>query len=247
MKQFSVTTAAGKRMIGKALAANPEIQAVLEQGTLVIIAGTTNGYVAEEILNALGQGEGFSREGFRRGVTVAPGNKVGKYDFPGDVVIVDGKWRQGKTILDVADDLKEGDIVLKGANAFDPYGQPAVQIGHPSGGTIMAAIPTVIGRRVRLIVPVGLEKRVMEDVSDLALHVNAPGSSGPRLYPMPGEIFTEIDAITQLTGAEVHLVASGGICGAEGSYWFGIAGTEEEVEAASELIHSVAKEPPCVV
>jgi len=247
MKQFTVTTAAGKRLIGKALAASPEIQAVLAKGTLVIIAGTTNGYVAEEILAALGQGEGFTREGFRRGVTVAPGNKAGTFDFPGDVVIVDGEWQRGKTILDVADDLKEGDIVLKGANAFDPYGNPAVQIGHHSGGTILAAVPAVIGRRVRLVVPVGLEKRVMEDINDLALLVNAPGGSGPRLYPMPGEIFTEIDAITSLTGAEVHLVAAGGICGAEGSYWFGITGTEEEVEAAGELIRSVAKEPPCVV
>ena len=41
--------------------------------TLVIIAGTTNGYVAEEILASLGQGEGFTRKGFRRGTTVAPG------------------------------------------------------------------------------------------------------------------------------------------------------------------------------
>jgi hypothetical protein len=247
MKQFAVTTAAGKRLIGKGLAASPEIQEVLEKGTLVIIAGTTNGYVAEEILGALGQGEGFSRQGFRRGVTVAPGTKAGQYEFPGDVVIVDGAWQRGKTVVDVADDLQEGDIVLKGANAFDPYGQPAVQIGDRRGGTILAAVPAVIGRRVRLIVPVGLEKRVLEDVNDLAQQVNAPGSSGPRLYPMPGQIFTEIDAIQLLTGADAHLVAAGGICGAEGSYWFGITGTEEEVAAAGELIRSVAKEPPCVV
>jgi len=76
MRQFTVTTAMGKRLIGKGMAQHPDIEAVLEKGTLVIIAGTTNGYVAEEILTSLGQAEGFSREGFRRGMTVAPGAKA---------------------------------------------------------------------------------------------------------------------------------------------------------------------------
>jgi hypothetical protein len=247
MKQFCVTTAMGKRLIGRAMAAHPDIQAVLQKGTLVIIAGTTNGYVAEEILRSLGQAEGFSRLGFRRGVTVAPGAKAAQADLAGDVVIRNGQWLKGQTILDVADDLQEGDIVLKGANAFDPHGQAAVQIGHPKGGTILAALPAVIGRRVRLIVPVGLEKRVFEDVNVLAQRCNAPGSEGPRLLPMPGEIFTEIHAIRLLTGAEACLLAAGGIYGAEGSAWLGISGSEAQVQAAAGLIRSLAGEPPCQV
>jgi hypothetical protein len=203
--------------------------------------------VAEEILAKLGQGDAFSRLGFRRGLTVAPGAKAAQAEFPGDVIIVDGVWKVGLTVQDVADDLKAGDVVLKGANAFDPYGQGAVQIGHPQGGTIMAVLPAVIGRRVRLIVPVGLEKRVFDDVNALAALVNAPGNKGPRLLPMPGEIFSEIDAIGLLTGAHVALLAAGGIYGAEGSSWLGIDGSEEEIEAAAELISSVSGEVPCRV
>jgi hypothetical protein len=247
MKQYCVTTAMGKRLIAKALAVHPDIKRVLEKGTLVIIAGTTNGYVAEEILASLGQAEGFSRAGFRRGVTVAPGAKTAQVDFPGDVVITDGHWQQGKTIVDVAGDLQEGDVVLKGANAFDADGHPAVQIGHPQGGTIMAAMAAVIGRRVRLIIPVGLEKRVLEPVNDLAERCNALGATGPRLFPVPGEILTELDAIEHLTGAEASLIAGGGIYGAEGAYWLGISGTEEQVQMATALIKSVADEPPCEV
>jgi hypothetical protein len=245
VKQFVVTTAMGKRLIGKGMAARPDIQAVLERGTLVIIAGTTNGYVAEEVLGAIGQREGFTRVGFRRGITVAPGAKAAQADFPGDVVIVDGQWQQGKMVVDVADDLREGDIVLKGANAFDSRGQAAVQIGHPKGGTILAAVPAVIGRRVRMIVPVGLEKRVLQDVNVLAERCNAPGGQGPRLYPLPGQVFTELDAIRLLTGAEAILLAAGGVYGAEGASWLGIDGTEAEIEAAAALIRSVAGEPPC--
>jgi hypothetical protein len=247
MKQFCVTPAMGKRLIGKAMAIHPYIKPVLKMGTLVVIAGTTNGYVAEEILKALGQAEGFSRQGFRRGLTVAPGAEVIKADFAGDVVIHNGEWRKGQTIFDVVDDLQAGDIVLKGANAFDRRGQGAVQIGHPKGGTILAALAAVVGRRVRLIVPVGLEKRVFEDVNVLAERCNAPGSEGPRLLPMPGEIFTELDAIRLMTGAEASLVAAGGVYGAEGAAWLGITGSEAQIQAVAELSKSISAEPPCRV
>jgi len=247
MKQFNLTTVMGKRLIAKGMAQHPDVQRVLEKGTLLIVAGTTNGYVAEEILTALGQAEGFSRVGFRRGVTVAQGAKLPKAELAGDVVIVDGQWQPGKTVFDVAESLKAGDVVLKGGNAFDPYGQAAVQIGHPQGGTVMAVVPTVIGRRVKLIVPIGLEKRVFDDIHTLTLRVNDPATDGPRLMPLPGEIFTELDAIQLLTGAEPILIAGGGIFGAEGSGWIGVSGTEEQVAAAAELIKSVSGEPPCEV
>ena len=244
MRQFCVTISMGKRLIGKALAVHPDIQAVLEKGTLVVLAGTTNGYVAEEILASLGQAEGYSREGFRRGMTVAPGGKAIQAELKGDVVVREGEVVQGQTIFDVVDELKTGDVVLKGANAFDPRGQPAVLIGHPQGGTVMALMAAVIGRRVRLIVPVGLEKRVLEDINVLAQRCNAPGAQGPRLFPVPGRAFTEIDAIRLLTGAEACLLAAGGVYGAEGSSWLGISGTEQQIEAARDLIRSVAGEAP---
>jgi hypothetical protein len=236
----------GKRIIGKAMAFHPDIRNVLEKGTLGIIAGTTNGYVAEEILKSLGQDEEFSRLGFRRGMTPAPGAKVARGKFPGDVIIIDGEWQKGKTIYDVADNLKVGDVVLKGANAFDRHAHAAVQIGHPRGGTVFVALTALVGRRVRLIVPVGLEKRVLEDVHILAQRCNAPDAEGPRLLPITGEIFTELDAIKLMTGADSCLIAAGGVYGAEGGYWLGTTGTDEQIQAAADLIKSVADEPPCI-
>ena len=61
MYQFVLTPAAGKRLIAKALALHPAILKALRSHTIVIIAGTTNGYIAEEILLALGQEESFSK------------------------------------------------------------------------------------------------------------------------------------------------------------------------------------------
>jgi hypothetical protein len=105
----------------------------------------------------------------------------------------------------------------------------------------------VIGRRVRLIMPVGLEKRVMGDMDELAAWANAPDATGPRLFVAPGEIFTELDAIQVLTGAEAALLAAGGVYGAEGADWLGVRGTPEQEEAAAELIRSVRDEPPTEV
>jgi hypothetical protein len=252
MNQYILTTAAGKRLIGKGLASHPDILPVLKKGTLVIIAGTTNGYVAEEILASIGQDQGFERRRFFRGITLPPsrpttdtGRLPDESEFPGDVVIVNGAWQKGRTIFDVADELKEGDIILKGANALDvSRKRAAILIGHPRGGTIGTAIQAVVGRRVRLIIPVGLEKRNHGDLDIIAERLNTMPAQGPRLWPVPGLVFTEIDAIAILTGARAELIAAGGVCGAEGAVWLAVSGNDYEVKAAETLIKLVSIEPP---
>jgi len=249
MKQFLITPAAGKRLIGRGMAAHPSIKAVLESGTLAIIAGTTNGYVAEEVLRNIGQADGFNRKLFMRGVVLPPlppGKKrtAARGDFPGDVIIRKGTWDRGKTIFDVVDDLKEGDVILKGANALDPVlKQAAVYIGDGKAGTIGVSLQAAAGRRVRLILPVGLEKRTFSDLTELATRLNVPGVEGPRLLPVPGEVFTELDAVSLLSGATAELVAAGGIGGAEGSVWLAVSGSAEQIEAAEGILKSVGLEP----
>ncbi len=251
MRQYVITPASGKRLIGKGMVAHPAVVAALESGTIVIVGGTTNGYVAEEVLEHIGQAQGFDRKRFFRGITLPPPQpgtegprRPDPGEFPGDVIIINGAWVKGKTLFDVVDDLKEGDVILKGANALDlSRRRCAILVGDPKAGTIGVAVQAVAGRRVQLILPVGLEKRVPGDLDTLAEKINAPGERGARLLPVPGKAFTEIDAVAQLTGAEAELIAGGGVCGAEGSYWLGVSGTDEEVEAANKLLKSVASEP----
>ncbi len=255
MLQFMLTPAAGKRLIGKAMAAHPAIKAATKSGTIAIVAGTTNGYVAEEILASIGQTRRFSRQRFFRGITLPPGYKVtdqgrlaDESGFKGDVIIRDGVLLENKTIEDVAENLKEGDVVIKGANAVDlEHRRVAVLIGNPTGGTIFVSLKAAVGKRVRLIMPVGLEKRVTGDLDELARKVNAPGSQGLRLMPAAGEVFTEIEAIALLTGATAELIAAGGVSGAEGSVWIGVSGTREAEQKADKLLKSLVAEPPFVV
>lgn len=248
MKQFVLTPSMGKRLIGKAMAAHKAVQSALKNGTLVIVAGTTNGYVAEEILTDTGQLGTFTRKGFRRGVVLAPSFDASsiKAEFPGDVVLVKGVWQKGKEIFDVVDNMQAGDVILKGGNALDLHtGQAAVLIGHPMGGTIGAAISALIGRRVTLIAPIGLEKRICGNLYELAADLNSPAAEGPRLMPLPGIVFTELDAIELLTGAKAKLIAGGGICGAEGAVWIAVWGQDGQVKAAADLVKSISNEPPC--
>ncbi|PIE30011.1 hypothetical protein CSA57_05535 [candidate division KSB3 bacterium] len=252
LKQYVLSPAAGKRVIAKALVQHPAIRKVVERGRLVIIAGTTNAYVAEEILNSLGQASDFSRKRFFRGITMPPwagrtdaGQMPDGREFPGDVVILNGKWQRGKTIFDVVDDLQEGDVILKGANAAEiGTHKAAILIGDPKAGTIGAALQAVAGRRVRLIIPVGVEKRVIGDLNDIAQQINLPGAAGPRLFTVTGEVYSELEAIKDLSGAEVELIAGGGVCGAEGCCRFALTGTEEQLIQADTLLLPLAQEVP---
>lgn len=245
-----ITPSAGKRLIAKALLLHPSVKNALKNGTLVIIAGTTNGYVAEEVLKSL-HIPGFSKDHFFRGIILPPSKPVtaegrlqDESKFPGDIVIVKGSWQKGKTIADVVDSLKDGDVIIKGANALNlERKQAAVLIGHPKAGTIGLILPAVGGRRVKLIVAAGLEKRVNTDLYALAQKLNSSNSSGYRLLPVLGEIFSELEAIKELSQADAELISAGGVYGAEGSYLLSVTGTKAQEEAAQKIIDTVANEP----
>lgn len=241
-KQFFITPSAGKQLIAKSFLHIPEIQTALKRRTIVIIAGTTNGFIAEELLKCIGMADGFSRDGFYRGITLPPNFKGEKPTgaFPGDVVIEKGKWIPGKTIFDALDQLDKGDIILKGANALDLVNRKAgVLIGHPRGGTTQPVITAVIGKRAVLYIPVGLEKRVCGDLDTIASVVNSPNATGPRLMPLAGNIITELDAIRIMTGCRAELIAAGGICGAEGGCYIAVSGSEEQLSNAADIIQTI--------
>ncbi len=245
MKQYMLTIPAGKRLIAKAVVSLPQIKDALDNHTIVIISGSTNGYIAEELLSRIGQAEDFSKASFMRGINLGTGKKVtdGNYS-ESDIVIEKGIWQKGKTIFDVASSLGQYDIILKGANAVDPERKLAgIQIGNPALGTSAAILPAVVGRRTELIIPVGLEKRIFGNIGEIAAKLNDPASTGLRMLPVSGTIITELEAIKLLTGVSAELIAAGGIKGAEGCCWIGISGTQEQVDVAGEILRAIADEP----
>lgn len=242
VNRFFLSVAAGKKLIALGLMAQPEVQKAMMENTVVLISGTTNAEIAKLMLAQLGDTEGFDPRGFMRGVSLPAGVKR-SMEFTADVVIKEGKWLKGATIFDVVEDLKPGDIIFKGANAVHlPTREAAVLCGSPVLGTLGASLIPVIGKGVRMIAPVGLEKRVELPILDLVRLCNQEGK-GPRLCASPGEVYTEMEAIWDLYGVDAEILSAGGVGGGEGGIWYAAEGSEEQLAALAAGIREIEKAP----
>ena len=234
--QILITVPMGKRLIARGLLADPAVQEVLHRAKLLIVAGTTNACVAQEVLRAIGSTVELHPGSFRRGVSVAPGARLSGAQTTFDLLIDHGEARTDRTIFDIAPELGPEDMILKGANAlWLPGAEAGTLIGHPQGGTIVPILAAAIGRRVQITVPIGLEKRVDKPILELARIANGADAEGPRLCPLPGRVYTELDAIRTLTGARAELLAAGGALGAEGAVYLTVTGEEDQLERLRTL------------
>lgn len=240
---LSLTVSESKRLIGKGVARADFVRRAMEEGILAVGSGSTNGYVVEEIT-----GERFDKTQFVTGRTLPhgySGPKLG-YTQP-DLVIRRGERLKVKA-SEILPEMGPGDLYVKGVNAINyERRQAAVLIGHPAGGGVGAALGIIVARRIRYLHPVGLEKSVSWDLDEAAARLNADREGrGPTLWVVPGDLFTEIEALRVLAGVEAVPVASGGIGGAEGAVWLALFGDAKALDRAQEVIASVRGEPPFV-
>ncbi|MFO7948554.1 MAG: hypothetical protein R6V19_17255 [Armatimonadota bacterium] len=243
---YTLTVAAGKRLIAKAVAQYGPVKDGMESGTVAVAKGTTNAYVLEELL-----GEKIDKGAYVLGKNLPPNFEDADGIFKGsmdEVVFKNGEIIEGVGVKEAAPDMKAGDVVIKGANALDlDNGCAGLLIGAPTGGTLGGLIGPVYGRGLHMIIPVGLEKQVAGSLRTTAQYWNVDPElrrpKNPGLWIMEGEIITELQAIEILTGAEAMQLAAGGVCGAEGTVWLAVTGTSEQIDAADALIDSVRDEP----
>jgi hypothetical protein len=255
-----LTVAESKRLIGKAVAQMPIVKNALENGMVIIIKGTTNAYVAEEISR-----KKLNHAAFVTG-RVEP--EKGTKNLPPAQPVNHLILEKGKVVdiplPEAVKKLKAGDVVIKGANALDYKNKiAAVNILDPSGGTTGITMPFIVARKAHLVIPVGLEKLVAGDIVDLTLKMREPmeslpapppssgrplslfpGHNLPSMWLLTGEIVTELEAIKILTGATAFQSSAGGISGAEGGVWLVFRGTREQVTKALDLVRSIQGEPP---
>ena len=245
-RQVILTVSESKRLIAKAVAALPEVQKAMKEGTVVVATGTTNGYVLEELWDRK-----IDKRGYRSGLTL-PDNPERRPDpkpekIP-DVVFVNGKVEPKYDRVNAVKDMKKGDVYIKGANVLDYVGGMAgILIGGIDGSTIGNTIGHIIGKQIKLVIPVGLEKLSFEDINDLHKLAAEEDYEGPRMWPVTGTIITEIEAMGILSGVDAYLYSCGGIAGAEGSVRLLIEGADEDVNNALELVKSIKGEPKDLV
>lgn len=238
-----LTVAESKRLIAKGLKKYPPVQEKLKNGYLLITKGTTNTYVAEEFINdTLLAGEYVLGH-----ILPASGStELDRSRERNEIVFKNGEV-QDAPYQEILKEMHEGDIIFKGANILNyKKGQAGVLIGHPTGGTTGNIAPVIEEKKLRLIIPVGLEKETSQDIDLLSGFSKIPQEQvqkkAPYVWSIKGELFTEIEAIKQFADVEAFHMASGGVGGAEGAVTLLIRGSKDEVQKALQLVESVQGE-----
>lgn len=244
--EIVLTVAESKRLIAKGLVQTDYMQQKLDQGVIVVNSGSTNAYLVEELLGAE-----IDKRAYMTGRTT-PAKSTPKWQVErmSDLVLVNGQPDESLDRFSALEKMGEGDIYIKGANALNYAAQTAgITIGHPTGGTIGGAIGSVIAKKLRLVIPIGLEKEIPMDIvkaSELLAEPDARQGAVHSLWPVQGIIFTEIEAFEVLCNVNAIPVAAGGLAGAEGAMRFLLVGSEDEIAQAVALVDEVQGEPAIV-
>ena len=247
---FVLTPPESKRLIGKAVAALEEVKTAKKRSKLLIGHGSTNVYVAQEVLGKKKLAEIFVCEAYLSGV-IQRGTlcTIPSEDKPAILVLNRGVVEPPPlTMSELLKGFDRDSIFIKGANALDPERNAAVMVAHPEGGTIGWAVGTLWAQGIRLIVPVGLEKLVpsvrksVELCGQKALDYSEGLKVG--MIPLTGaKVITELEALKILAGAEAFHVASGGNAGSEGCVTLVAEGRAGIIEKAIKVVRSAKGEP----
>ena len=229
----------GRRLIGRAVAQLPQVQARTRSGHMVIVGGSTSRYVAQSLLGEDPGGAAFSVGWIREGVL---GETPRSGRGPGPVLFEEGVVTRGWP-GHLMEQFGPGDVYVKGANALDPQGHAAVLMGSPTGGSIGVAITILSARGGVLILPVSLQKLIpsVPAVCGLLGQGCVDRVMGLDVGYMPimagtATLVTEVSAFQLLTGVRATLVAAGGVDDCEGALVFHLKGRTKEVEDAWNLL-----------
>ncbi|MCW3133728.1 MAG: hypothetical protein N2V78_05305 [Methanophagales archaeon] len=249
---IALTPSESKRLIAKGVANLEEVQQALKHGTIIIGLGTTNAYVAEEILNGLYNIGAKSKKKIDRGryaagvVTEKGTCVVAKEEREEEVIIKNGEISD-EGIEKAIEGLSAEDVFIKGANALDAAGNVGIFLAHPSGGTIGSALGTVMARGVNFIIPVGIEKTIPFSISEAAKRAGKEKffkSVGKPvgLMPVYGKVITEIEALRILGAEDAFPIGAGGVSKGEGSVVICAEGSADKMEELMMLITEIKGE-----
>lgn len=244
--QVTLTPAEGKRLIAKAISCMDSVQKAYQGGTLIIATSTTTGYVAEELT-----GETINKGMFTAGVVTEEGANITKADGRYNHIVFHKGERKTCTTPELVPYLaKMGpeDVMIKGANAIDPFGSAGILLAGSGGGTIGTAWGHLTRNGAQLIIAAGLEKLVPGPLDGVAPMMGTGAVDKAMgwkcgMMVVQGQIITEMEAMKLLFDVDVVPVAGGGIDGAEGCKIFLLEGPADNVELAYEILSGIKGEP----
>jgi len=241
---FTLTSAESKRLIARGIVSMPEVIQAKEEGYLLVGRGSTNAYIAEELLGEPLEKETYTVGQIIRGIPCALVQSVRMQP-----VTFHKNKRLDIDPSTVIDKLGPGDILLKGANAVDNEGHVGIVMASPTGGTMGQFYLPMKARGATIIYPVGLEKMVLsvEEASRMGGFRTIERSIGVPVGMVcvnDGMAYTEMDALGELFDVEAVHFASGGYGGAEGAVTIIVEGDDEEVNECCDYIEGIKGEPP---
>ncbi|MBW1862232.1 MAG: hypothetical protein JRJ02_07640 [Deltaproteobacteria bacterium] len=242
---FTLIPSESRRLIAKAIVQMDEVRTALEKAYVILNGGTTNGYVAQELLGDMQ----LEPQKFTAGtcthrlLCVTDADK--RTPFP--IILYKGK-KSDKTLPEALKDFHLETAVIKGANAVDAQGKVGVIAAGFDGGTMGATLGTVVSQGLKYIVPVGLEKMIpsVEEACEWAGAKTLDYTIGADfgIFRLPNaKVVTEIEAFKILADVETKHVASGGVGQSTGAVVLIIRGQEENVRKAISIVESIKGEP----
>lgn len=243
---FTLIPAESRRLIAKAVVQMEEIKIAKQKAYIILNGGTTNGYIAQELLGMTD----LEPQKFTAGINthrllcVTDADK--RTPFP---IILHKGERSSKTLPEALEDFHIETVLIKGANAIDPEGNVGVITSGFDGGTIGATYGTATSQGLKYIFAVGLEKLVasVKEASAWAGAKTMDYTMGADfgMFCIPnGTVVTEIEALKILAGVEAKHIASGGVGESAGSVVLVIKGEKGNVKQAISIMESIKGEPP---
>ena len=243
MAGINLTVSESKRLIAKGFCNIPEVQERLKKGMIILTRGTTNTYIAEELVGLKAPHGSFLTGHFVPQGTKALNKGVAPTE---EIILIDGKQTNMK-YTEALKRLQEGDIVVKGGNLLNYHKkQAAVCIGAPDGGTTYRFLPYVGKGKAQLIIPIGLEKETSGNLSQYEQVLALPHEKLtflPKIHLFQTvRIFTEIEALKQIANVKVLPFGVGGVAGREGGISLAVIGTKGDVDKILQFIQTIQGE-----
>lgn len=242
---FTLTPAESKRLIAKAVVQMEEVKIAKEKAYIILAGGTTNGFIAQELLK-----EKIEPQRFTAGTNVcgllcvtSPNHR---HSFP---IILERGEVSKKDFRAALEDFSIHTVFIKGANAVDPQGNVGIITAGWDGGTVGNSLGILASTGLRYVVPVGLEK-LIPSVPEAVAAVGSKtfdyslGANFGMFLLTNANVVTEIRALKILANVNAKLVAAGGIGGSEGSVVLVAEGTEPDVKRAIAVVESIKGEKP---
>jgi hypothetical protein len=242
---FTLTPAESKRLIAKAVVQMDEVKVARERAYIILAGGTTNGFIAQELLKEKIEPQRFTAGTNICGILCVT-SATERHPFP---IILERGEISKKDFRAALEDFSIHTVFIKGANAIDPQGNVGIITAGWDGGTVGNSLGILTSTGLRYVVPVGLEK-LIPSVPEAVAAVGSKtfdyslGANFGMFLLTNANVVTEIRALKILANVNARLVAAGGIGGSEGSVVLVAEGGEADVRRAISLVESIKGEKP---